>query len=357
MPAPMPAPEPDEQTRSFAMGFTPWPYDASIVAINFVYSEVNSKADIIAHQLDGGIPWQEALDGSAYPAAVEEELDNRIANTSLGQVYLTLSPLNAARDNLADYWNDSGTNQALGDPWDSRDFDSEEVIQAYTNFAKHTIDRFNPTYFNFALEVSELALNDDARFDKFVVFIEQVSGSLRQAYPDLKLMLSVALKSPESGEANIINTQVSRIVRYVDVVGVSVYPYAFFGHPDKGDPANLPANWLSQIETISSGKPIAITETGWIAEQLDIPRFALDVSADGSNQNAYLRILFEQANSLELQFIIWFSLVDYDALWNGVLGQDDVARIWRDTGLYDENLNPRTALTTWQEQLDIKLAE
>lgn len=31
------------QTRSFALGFTPWPYDASIDAVNFVYSEINDR--------------------------------------------------------------------------------------------------------------------------------------------------------------------------------------------------------------------------------------------------------------------------------------------------------------------------
>ncbi|MCG8533746.1 MAG: hypothetical protein MI808_01475, partial [Pseudomonadales bacterium] len=72
---------------------------------------------------------------------------------------------------------------------------------------------------------------------------------------------------------------------------------------------------------------------------------------------AYLQILFAEADRLNMQFIIWFSIVDYDALWSGVLGQDDVARIWRDTGLYDENLNARPALTSWQQQLDIKLAQ
>jgi len=351
-------PEPEEQTRSFALGFTTWPYDASIEAVNFVYSEINSRGDIIAHHLDGGIPWQEALDGTAYPTAIENELNTRLANTPSDKlVYLTVSPFNIARDDLAGYWNDSGTGQALSPPWNSRDFDSAEVIQAYINFSKNAIDRFNPAYFNLALEASELALNDAARFDRFVVFVQQVSASLREDYPDLKLMLSVAMKSPGSSNANIINSQMPKIVPYIDVIGISIYPYVFFDHDDKGDPTNLPVNWLSQIEAISTGKPIAITETGWIAERLNIPNFSLDVEANAANQNAYLQILFDETKILDMQFIIWFSIIDYDALWNGVLGQDDVARIWRDTGLYDENLNARPAFTRWQQQLDIRLVE
>ncbi len=347
-----------QQERSFAMGFTPWPYDASIEAVNFVYSEINTRGDIVAHHLDAGIPWQEALDGTAYPSAVENELNTRAANTPPDKmVYLTISPFNSARDNLAGYWNNTGTGQALSSPWSSRDFDSTEVIQAYINFANKAIDRFNPTYFNLALEASELAINDISRFDKFVVFVQQVSASLRADYPNLNLMLSVAMKSPGSSGANIINTQMPRIVQYVDVVGISTYPYVFFNQADKGNPDNLPENWLSQIESISAGKPLAITETGWIAERLQIPSFSVDVSANENDQNTYVQKLFEEANELDMRFIVWFSIVDYDALWNGVLGQDDIARIWRDTGLYDESLNMRPALTTWQQQLESKLVE
>ena len=149
----------------------------------------------------------------------------------------------------------------------------------------------------------------------------------------------------------------SRIVEYVDVIGISIYPYVFFDHADKGNPDNLPENWLSQIEAVAAGKPLAITETGWIAERLTIPAFSVDVVANEMDQDAYLQALFDEASNLELKFIIWFSIVDYDALWNGALGQDDVARIWRDTGLYDESLNPRMALARWQQKLDIGLAE
>ena len=347
----------EDQERTFAMGFTPWPYDASMEAVNFVYNEVHTRGDIVAHQLDSGIPWQEALDGTAYPSNVESELNTRLANTSSGHlVYLAISPFNNARDNIASYWNNSGTGQALSAPWDNRDFGSTEVIHAYINFSKNVIKRFNPDYFNLALEVSELAINDITRFDKFVFFVQQVSASLRAEYPKLKLMLSVAMKSPSSSSASIINSQLPKLVKYIDVVGISVYPYVFFDHDDKGDPTNLPNNWLSQIKTISAGKPLAIAETGWIAERLEIPSFNVDISSSESNQSAYLKILFDEAQNLESQFIIWFSIVDYDALWNSVLAQDDVARIWRDTGLYDENLNPRSALTRWQQQLDIKLA-
>jgi hypothetical protein len=338
--------------RAFAMGFTPWPYDATTTAVDDTYAKINANGDIIAHHIDSGIPWQEALDGTPYPTAVEDELNSRLNKTAAGKpVYLALSPLNGARNALAGYWNNSGTGQPLTAPWSTLDFDSADVQNAYINFATDLINRFNPDYFNFGIEASELALNNPTRFAKFVTFASVVSSALKTSFPSLKLMISVALKSPGSAEAATINADLPALVQYVDVVGASVYPYIFFQHANKGDPANLPSNWLSQLQDIAGSKPIAVAETGWIAERLLIPSYSVDVPATPANQDAYVQALFTQAQTLNAKFVIWFAIVDYDALWSGALGSDPLAQIWRDTGLYDGNVVARPALATWQQQL------
>ena len=350
-----PPPPPPTEARSFELGFTPWPYDATATAVNFVYSEAALRGDFIAHHLDGGIPWEEALTGTPYSVELEAELSARLGNTPAGmRTYLALSPLNGGRSELADYWG-TGTNQPLPAPWDTRELDDPNVITAYTNFAADLVQRFDPDYFNLGIEASELAINDIASFDRLVTFTEAVSNSLRTRFPNLRLMVSVALKSPGSTEAAIINAEMPRLVQYVDIVGISVYPYVFFDHADRGDPVNLPGNWLSQIGSVTGGKPVAIAETGWVAQQLTIPAFSVDIPSDADKQDAYVTAMFDAAETLDARFVVWFALVDYDALWNGVLQQDPVAHIWRDTGLYDENLNPRPALDTWQQQLNLPL--
>ena len=166
-------------------------------------------------------------------------------------------------------------------------------------------------------------------------------------------MISVALKSPGSARAQTIEAGIGPLIDLVDVVGVSVYPYVFFDHANKGDPANLPGNWFSQIQNIANGKPVAVAETAWIAERLEVPTFGVDVMANAQNQADYMTELFAEAEALDAEFIVWWALVDFDALWNGVLGQDPVARIWRDTGLFDESLKQRPALDAWQQQFSL----
>ena len=342
---------PPPVTRAFEIGFTTWPYDATVAAVNFVYTETSARGDFIAHHLDGGVPWQEALDGIAYDPAVEAEIQSRLDNTPLNQrLYLAISPFSTGRDGLAGNWG-AATNEELLAPWNTRDFDSPEVIVAYTNFARDLITRFHPTYFNLGIEASELLVNDLARFNRYVTFATQVTNALRTDFPDLRLMISVALKSPGSVRAETIEANIGPLIDLVDVVGISVYPYVFFDHADKGDPANLPSDWFSQVQNIADGKPVAVAETAWIAERLEVPTFGVDVMANAQNQADYLVELFAEAEASDAEFVVWWALVDFDALWETALGQDPVARIWRDTGLFDEALNPRPALDTWQQQL------
>ncbi len=38
--------------------------------------------------------------------------------------------------------------------------------------------------------------------------------------------------------------------------------------------------------------------------------------------------------------------------WEGTLQRDDLAAIWRDIGLYDEQVQPREGLADWQQYQD-----
>lgn len=349
------APAPQPATRSFAMAFTPWPYDATLAAVSFTYAQVLDHGDWIAHHLDLGVPWEEALQGTAYPQAVEDELAGRVASTPLGKpVYLAITPLNGGRDGLALNWGINGA-EPLSAPWDSRGLADVEVETAFSNYALDLIQRFQPACLNFAIEVSELAIHDAAQFQDFLDFEAAVVANIRALHPNLPLMISIALKSPGSASALALEAALPAAIAPVDWLGVSAYPYAFFEHADKGDPANLPADWLSQVTTLAGGRPIAITETGWIAQDLVVPSFSLSIPSDPAKQDAYVSELFRAAEDLDVRLITWFTVADFDALWNGALGMDPLSQIWRDTGLYDEFQQPRPALGTWDNEREKQL--
>lgn len=350
-PPPPPPPPPTAETRSFYMGFTPWPYDATQMAVDDTNQRIQDNGDIVAHHLTTGVPWEEALNGQPYHPNAEAELTGRVQMLQPGmQVYLAIDSLDAARDSMALNWGENFS-EPLPAPWDTRTFADPEVASAYVNFAVDLIGRFDPLYFNYGTEISELMLNDPAAFDDYVLFAERVYDGIKAAYPDLPLMISIAAKSPGSAGMTTIANEFARIRPYVDIVGVSVYPYAFFEHAGRGDPANLPADWLSQMTALADGRPLAITETGWIAENMTIPEFGADVASNAAFQQAYVERMVSESDALDMAFAIWFTHVDFDAFWNGALMQDPLAAIWRDTGLVDENLVPRPSLAVWQEWL------
>jgi len=336
-------------TRSFFMGFTPWPYEATLSAITHTYTLIQDNGDIVSHHLMSGIPWEAAYNKTPLPTNVENDISAMINQTREDKViYLAIDSLNAARNDLAQNWGNNGE-EARPSPWDTRKFNDPETIEAYSHFALSMIERFKPMYFNYAPEISELILNDNEKFNEFTAFADQVSKNIKHTYPDLPLMVSVALKSPNSASAVNIESGMAKLDAFIDMIGISVYPYAFYEHNDKGDPNTMPPDWVSQISSIAKNKPIAVTETGWIAEDLSIATFGYSETSDNNKQKEFLSTLLTNANDLSMEFVIWFSVVDYDSLWNSILGQDDVSKLWKDTGLYDENLNSRPAMEHWRQ--------
>lgn len=345
------APAQATATRTFKMGFTPWPFDATLDALNTTYTLIQENGDIVAQHLTEGVPWEEAFNKTAYPAHLNREIDGRVSQTLKSQtVYLAIDSLSILRETMVGNWGESGQ-EARTPPWDTRSFADPEVITAFSNFSLDMIARFEPDYFNYATEANELFNRNPEAFDDFVVFARGVYSNIKQQYPDLPVMISIALKSPGSAEMQGFVQQFARIADYVDVVGVSAYPYAFYSSADGSSPDVLPADWLSQIRSIAPNKPVAITETGWVAQDLVLPRFGINVRSDDATQRNYIERMLNEAENLNAGFVIWFTAVDYNALWNGILGRYDLAAIWRDTGLYDETMRPRPALDTWQEWL------
>ncbi len=339
---------PPPVTRSFHMGFTNWPYAATVAAVDDTWAKIHAHGDMITIHLDQGVPWPEAFAGTPYPTSVEAELQSYTTHIAPGKtIFLQVACLDNLRENMAGYWSNAGGNQPRPGVWATRTFSDVETATAYTNWMKDLIARYKPAYVNYAVEVTELAVKDPAEFAAYAVFAGRVYTALKVLHPSLPLFCSVALKSPGSAEMATIAAGYATIAASNDVMAISAYPYAFFSHPDRGDPANLPADWLSQVDAMAPGKPIAFAETAWIAETLDVPTFGVHVVATAANQEAYVARLLAEADARNALFISWFCIVDYDTLWSTALGSDPLAQVWRDTGLYDGTVAARPSLATW----------
>lgn len=343
---------PEKETRSYYLGFTPFPYDATVQSLDSVYLKIKNDADIISHHFDDGIPWQEALYGEDFNSFIINDWQMRKTKTPSGEkIVVSITPINYNRNGLALYKASSG-NQPLTYPWNTYRFNSLSVQTAYLNYCRRVIQFFNPDYLVIGIEVNLLIKSDPSLnlWNSYLQLQQYVYNQLKSAYPNLPIMVSVSgmeLLQNYSSNYQLQITGLNQIIEYSDYFAISLYP--FLSSLSTND---IPADLFSQLFSLVN-KPICITETGYPAQTTSIYNGSIVFEGTQQKQNNYFKKLFNAADNYNAVFIINFVLRDYDKLWEAEGSPEDLSKAWRDTGLYDENGNARLAYETWKNKLSI----
>jgi hypothetical protein len=229
------------------------------------------------------------------------------------------------------------------------------VKTAYLNYCKRAIDFFEPDYFNMAIEANLLYVNNQLVWSDYLELHIYIYQELKSAYPDLPIFTSVVgaylLEDFIEGNDHVQQKlAVLQLMDYSDYYGISFYPYlsAYLAKP-------YPENALEDLFSIST-KPLAIAETGYVAQSFSINNGAglTTIESDPIKQQKYISDLLTACENRQTKFVINYAIRDYDQLWVKIGSPTDINIAWRDSGLYDENGNPRPALTTWKEFLSKK---
>jgi hypothetical protein len=349
--------------RSFSMGFTSFPHAFTVEAVVSAYDVITNDADMIVQHFDDGVPWQEALDNAdnatayrdTYDINLLNDLDFKLQHNPAGHsLYLAVTPLGPMREGLALHRGASG-NEPLTPPWDTNALDHPDVIKAYTQHCLNMIEHFHPDYFAYAIEANILMSSDSrngtTKWPEFVNLVKAVYPVLKASYPDLPVFISL-----QAGffyaDSTTQTAAINQILPYTDFMAISAYPFSATPNP-----ADLPADFFSQLADLDPTKPVAIAETAWPAEDVeDMSHPGTIISAeDPQRQQQYIQRLINEMDELDGRFITLFFTRDYDDFWESYLQYDPNApliRTWRDTGLYDGQGNPRPALDTWRAALE-----
>lgn len=340
---------PSAASRSFYMGFTPSEYDLTPAALEETYQFIQTNAELIVHHRAEGVPWPEALAKKPYHPNVEKDLQLRVQKRNPNQkVFLYLNPLAVTADGLANYWGETSNMERPG-KWKDKDFDDPEVRTAYLNFCRDLIQRLRPDFMGYGIEVNGLLKNKPQQWPKFVQFAKQVYTTLKAENPNLPIFVSIQIDTVWEDKNN--EKAISDILPYTDYLAVSTYPY-FSGYDD---PRKLPRNYFSRIAALAPGKPFAVAETGFIAE--DMQAFGVKAHGREERQNQYMQFLLEESNRLNAKFVVWFVPRDYDPFFEKVKSSGASAevlalfKIWKDTGLVDGKEKGRAGLETWKQWL------
>ncbi len=334
--------------RTFVMGFTPFPHANSTQAVLDAWDVIAVDADLAVIHEDGGIPWQEALDGDPYPASYESWLDFQASNVPIGHtVYVAVTPISGDRTGLAGY-RSNDVNEPLPAPWNSYEFDDPDVIEAFGNHCLNMIDRFDPDFFAYAIEANMLADLSPQLWDGFRTLTQAVYDTLKDEHPFLPVFVTIQADVYHQDPASQI-VPVSQLLFVSDAVAVSGYPFIRLD----GEPLALEDDYFSEIANLAPGKLFGIAETAWPAEPIELP-YPEYIPADEGAQDEYVTRLLEDCDELSASFVCWFLTRDFDDLWESDFQYaPDAAttRIWRDCGLYDGDGVARAGLASWRSVL------
>lgn len=331
------SPEPD--SRLFKMGFTTWPYDNSLEDVDDTYAFIESNADIYAEHIDNRIPWKAWMNDDPLPVDFFNEISVR-ANRRIPdqELLLSVSLFNLNRDELAlDFDGTVPAYISLDDP---------HIEDAYYEHINYLVTELQPNYLVIAIEVNEFRLKAESKWSAYTRLIQNVTNRIKNRYPTLSISESVSLHNLY--EPNIENPEayINDIIEHMnqlDFAAISFYPFLKDQNSIEEFQATL--DFLHDRITV----PIAFAETSHIAEDLDISNYNLFIPGNETEQNNYLKSLLSNAEEQDYEFIIWWSHRDFDTLWETFpVDLKDLGRLWRDSGLLDENGNERLSFSTWE---------
>lgn len=327
--------------RAYYMGFTPWLYDYNVEAINSTYDFINGNGEIIAHHLEEGVPWTEALAGSEYhPNMMWQWNLRKIKSAKDKKIFVSISPINQSRNGLADYRGKS-THMGLPTGFAGRRFNDADVKRAYLSYAEETIRFYQPDFLAIAIEANELYFNNREAWSDFVELYIETYTALKLNHPELPIFFTTALHvmnqmRPETADAW---GELSVLWDYADIAAISYYPYMQYPL-DLGNPVAM----LDELRE-HTDKPLAISESGYPAQTIDFPGLDYIPASEQLQAEVLFRFLL-YAYRDQYEFMIVWTHRDFDQLMV-TTNMPAYSALWRDTGLISETGRKRFAGDVW----------
>lgn len=326
--------------RNFKLGFSTWSHGPDLEDKNETYQFIESWADIYSEHIDNKIPWDAWINNTSLPSAFVNEIDDRASRKIDGrQLLLSVSLLNLDRNDLSEDYDGSIPDYTV--------LNDATIEDAYFKHLDYLVTKLNPDYLVMAMEVNELKKSSETKWQEYKLLMESLRARLKEEYPGLPLSESVTLHNwfmPDvSDPKNFIADISSYVNQQLDFAAISYYP--FFKGQHTASEFQQAFDFLHQETDI----PISFVETSHIAVNLEIAGLNLNIPGDVCGQKAYLETIFLNANRENYRFIIWWAHRDFDELWETFPAEvKDLGKIWRDTGLLDENGDERPGFAVWK---------
>jgi hypothetical protein len=288
------------------MGLSSLPQQASKAGYEKAFNLAGENGELILIQR--APPWEEFQRGGVISA---ETLDltreeKRLAEENGLGIFAAVDPLDPAdRGRLASPPDDpdgrSLADAGFGDP---------RVRSAFIAYAQYLALNLKPRYMALGMEVDlyEAARPDD--FDNFVSLYFEAYDAVKDispqtlVFPTFQMEAIQNLLSPAGQPAGPAAPSRWHLVLNfepkVDILAVTTYPSFVFATPD-----DIPPDYYDQLRRYSDA-PIAIAAAGYSSGP---GREGINEGTE-EEQEAFLHRLFQDAERLEMTFVVWFASTD-----------------------------------------------
>ncbi|MDQ8180638.1 TIM-barrel domain-containing protein [Pelagicoccus sp. SDUM812005] len=411
---------PEVSRRSIQLGLTTDPYDLNPgdedptqpfidSVLDDIFEMAESHADLLEFHFDKGVPWIEALSDDfsseqlPYSQNVRSHWESlRSRDTGSKNIMVSINALGLPRKHPAAYWgygegfyqDDNGNRVANGifqdynqrippGLWKNRKINHESTKRAFLNYAKRSIDYFQPEYLNLAVEANEAIEGGTTFFNQYLELHSYVYEALKSdpRYADVKIVTSFSAEyfmRDERGipylvsaikDPNLVNTHygmLHALLPYTDIVGLSLHPIKM-RFPNESLPMESFRRLFAELRQVTH-QPLAITETGYPADSFKIG--TLEYESSQEKQAKYMKMLFalaEEAGGFE--FILNYGIKDFTPRLDKLRlraqetppftspALTEFFKIFESIGLYEENGDSRPATSIWTHYRDLPRIE
>ena len=345
-----PAAGADPETRPFRLGFTRWPADLTADGVATAVDFAHAHGDIVSVMYIGGIPWPEAHDSKPFSKDVESNLKYRPPAGT--QLYLSISPLDKDRKNIAPYWG-AKDNLPLPKGWDKLALNSPAVKKAYLNFCLRCVVAMKPDYLAIGIESNVLLSHDKKKWAQLKELHRDTYAAIKKKHPMLPVFFTTEVNHYKKFATEAKNSnqeaEVAELMKHSDVFAMSTYPHMSFAIPRP-----VPADFFDFATKFK--KPVAVAESGITSKDVELKAFKLTLKGSEADQKQFTELLLKTAARDNYLFVINFATTDFEKLCAKLPPPvDDLARIWAYTGMQTSDKKAKPALAVWDAYLKAKL--
>ena len=331
------------------MGFTQWPADLTDEGLAMAKEYAHAHGDIVSVMFIGGIPWPEAFDGKPFSKDVQDNMSYRPPAGK--KLFLSISPLNKDRRDLAPYWSDR-ENQPLPPPWDKEPLNSPRVKRAFLNFVLRAVETMRPDYLAIGVESNVLLSRDAAKWRQLKELHRDTYAAVKKVHKSLPVFFTTEVlhyrRLTREAKSTDQEKEVADLMRFSDLFAMSLYP-----HMSHEVPKIIPANFLEFATRFKKG--IAVAESGMTAHNVELKSYNTTLYGSEAEQMQFTELLLKTAARDNYEFVINFATTDSDRLVARLRPPlADLARIWAYIGMQAGDKRPKPASAVWDGFLRAK---